>query len=531
MGERRYVELPEWDLEADVVVVGYGGAGATVAITAHDEGARVLVLEKQPPDELDADGSIVRVRHHPNSRMSGALHFTATSVDDLYAYQKAMNALYGVDDVPDDMLRVWAEEVVANTEWIRAMKGSERFYTIPTGQLAATSAALRPEFTELPGAGSTLHLHNNQAGWGWFDFLSGNVRERGIEVRYGTRVRELVQDPATKEVLGVTAERDGEPIAVKARRAVVLTTGGFEFDMELQASYLRVWPFRFYGNPHNTGDGIRMAQKAGAALWHMNNVSARVTGWWPDSTFAFTIMPWLRGSAGAFRKRDGTSFPSYESSHSFVIVDRRGKRFAKEIYRIHTFYWEVVKFDTERQEFPRIPCHMIFDEKTRRAGPIAILASGASGPAQLYEWSEDNSAEIERGWIRKGDTIGELAQRIGVPADNLEATVARWNESCRKHWDADFGRPAFSLEPLDTPPFYECIQWPGGPNTQGGPKRNKHAQVLDPDDRPIPRLYSSGELGSIYGSFYEGGGNTAECMAFGRIAGRNAAGERPWDSP
>lgn len=92
----------------------------------------------------------------------------------------------------------------------------------------------------------------------------------------------------------------------------------------------------------------------------------------------------------------------------------------------------------------------------------------------------------------------------------------------------EFGREPNTLVPIDTPPYYECVQWPGGPNTQGGPKRNKDAQIVDPDDQPIPRLYSAGEMGSIYGFLYEGGGNTAECMAFGRIAGRNAAKEKPW---
>jgi succinate dehydrogenase/fumarate reductase flavoprotein subunit len=298
--------------------------------------------------------------------------------------------------------------------------------------------------------------------------------------------------------------------------------------MEMQASYLRVWPFRFYGNPGNTGDGVNMVLKAGAALWHMNNISGRVTGWWPDYPIAFTIRTIRpKGRLHNYIDRNGKEIPQFPSSFSFIMVDKYGNRFTNEIYKTHTFYWETVCFDTEKAEFPRIPCHFIFDEKTRKEGPVAMQI-GCPGPIKLYEWSLDNSKEIERGWIRKGNTIRELAEKIGVPADNLEKTVAKYNRYCKECHDPEFKRRQKTLIPLDTPPFYEVIQWPGGPNTQGGAKRNKNAQVVDPDDKPIPRLYSAGEFGSIYGFLYEGGGNTAECIAFGRISGMNAAAEKPW---
>ncbi len=213
---------------------------------------------------------------------------------------------------------------------------------------------------------------------------------------------------------------------------------------------------------------------------------------------------------------------------SFIIVDKHGKRFANDYYKVHAFHWEVSRFDTETDEFPMIPSHFIFDEKRRLGGPVAVFA-GAPGPAHLYHWSYDNSKEIEKGWIRKGNTLRELAEKIGVPPDNLEDTVKKYNQYCRDKHDPEFNRHPKRMEPIDTPPYYEVIQWPGGPNTQGGPKRNKNAQIVNPDDKPIPRLYSAGELGSIYNFLYEGGGNTAECMAFGRIAGRNAAAEKPWD--
>jgi predicted oxidoreductase len=135
---------------------------------------------------------------------------------------------------------------------------------------------------------------------------------------------------------------------------------------------------------------------------------------------------------------------------------------------------------------------------------------------------------VERGWIIKGNTVNELADRAGLDPASLAETVHRYNESCRQGKDVQFGRQPSTLVPLDTGPYYAVKLWPGGPNTQGGPQRNSRAQIVRSDGKPVPRLYSAGELGSIYGMLYPaGGGNLAECFAFGRIAGENASQEDP----
>lgn len=517
-------QLPHWDLATDVIVIGFGGAGAVAAITACDAGAEVMILEKQPPDRLDGNGREIDIRHTPNSRMSAALIYCPANAEDAYRYQKAMNRLYGTDDVPDEMVRVWAESVVENHDWLRALSGGGIFELADAGGGTTAGRFGGPEFPELPGAGATRRIHNPQAGWGWFGCLARNVRERSIEIIHNSPVKELVQHPATKEILGVSAQIEGRTVAIRAHRAVVMTPGGFEFNAAMKASYLRIWPFHFYGNPGNTGDGINMALKAGADLWHMNNVVGRATAWWPDAPHAFTVYPWNRSYAGGTHYRDGAKMAQYGPSYSFIFVDRDGRRFAQEIYKPHIFYWQLLHFDPLRGIFPRVPFHMVFDEKTRCEGPLGGT-TGATGPINLYDWSADNSAEIEKGWIRRAASLRELADIIEVPAAQLKASIARWNRFCRRGADEDFGRAAESLVPIDTPPFYELIQWPGGPNTLGGAKRNARAQVIDPDGCPIPRLYSAGEFGSMFGFMYEGGSNTAECIVFGRIAGANAAGE------
>ena len=106
----------------------------------------------------------------------------------------------------------------------------------------------------------------------------------------------------------------------------------------------------------------------------------------------------------------------------------------------------------------------------------------------------------------------------------LAKSVATFNANARQHEDPEFGRRV--LAPLEKGPFYATEVWPCGPNTQGGPKFDSHGRVLDVCGNPIPRLYKAGELGSIYGQRYpSGGGNLAEILAFGRIAGQNAAKE------
>ena len=133
-----------------------------------------------------------------------------------------------------------------------------------------------------------------------------------------------------------------------------------------------------------------------------------------------------------------------------------------------------------------------------------------------------------RGAAMMGFGLATSERHIYDPAV-LEGTVSRWNAGCEAGKDAEFGR-TLMLTPLARGPFYAVELWPSMLNTQGGPRRNEKAEIVRPDGTPIPRLYSAGELGSIYSYLYQGTGNLGECLAFGRIAGRNAAGLGAWVS-
>ena len=279
-------------------------------------------------------------------------------------------------------------------------------------------------------------------------------------------------------------------------------------------NYLRPYPMKFCGWKYSTDDGIVMAQKVGAKLWHMNQICGH---------FCLDVPEYASGYA-CF----GGNPPAW------IFVDKYGKRFANEDNRMSHNYWtHYAEMDWENLGFLRVPSYMIFDETRRAAGPIA--ASFTSWlPVEMggnVPWSSDNLAEIDKGWIRKGNTVEELAASIGgyMNPTILRQTLDTWNTGCKNGVDADFGRSANTSNPLATPPYYAVTLLPGQSNTLGGPERNEKCQVLDHNNNPIPRLYEAGDLGGIFGNYGAGGGNIGVLvMAHGRIAGRNAAALEPW---
>ena len=174
--------------------------------------------------------------------------------------------------------------------------------------------------------------------------------------------------------------------------------------------------------------------------------------------------------------------------------------------------------------FENFALFLIFDEEGRKLGPIGIPIVND----ERYEasWSADNLAEIERGWVKKGNSLEDGAAQIDVNPKILRATVERWNELCREGRDEDHKRPPKTMMPIVQPPFYVVEAWPTVNNTQGGPELDVEQRVLDPMKRPIPRLYVAGEISSIYGHLYLEAGNITECFVAGKIAGQNAAREQ-----
>jgi hypothetical protein len=254
-----------------------------------------------------------------------------------------------------------------------------------------------------------------------------------------------------------------------------------------------------------------MAAEVGADLWHMNNISGPLMSF---KVPEIAIAQWLNlphGKSYLFVAGDGARFTM--EGDPCVTGDMHGK------VKRHGMWMQ--------QPMP-MPIHMVFDQTYLKSGHIGrARADWDVSHGNLYNWSDDNLREVQKGWIKTADTLRDLAALIDVPPDTLEATVQRFNAAAIAGQDVDWGRAADTLAALDSPPFFAMALTPALVNTQGGPRRNKDAQVMGVDGEPIGRLYSAGELGSIYSFLYQGGGNIGECFAFGRIAGEEAASKSP----
>lgn len=477
----------------DVAVLGFGNAGAVAAVTAHDAGAHVVVLEKQPAHN-----------HRPNSRYAAGFFLVPTDVDGASRYLAALYAVNG-EQVSPDLIRTWAEETAANPRWLTDHGGT---YTV---------LDLHGEHDTLPGHESVA-VYKAQStvdylGCPLHGFLRTLAIDRGIEIRYDTPATTLLTGP-DGAVVGVrTAERD-----IRVRRGVVLAVGGFEGDEDLKRQFLPVTPAHFYGSQDNTGDGIRMAMDVGADLWHMNTWPGHFVARFPDSGYG--------GGTGIDLWGSGHFGPGADNPGA-IFVDGAARRFLAEPGRQHAAVLELLAMDTRALTRPRIPTWWIFDDARLRRAALVPTYSGPAGPVGDHPWSADNLTELERGWIRCGTTIRDLAAVCDLPPDALCATVERYNDQCARGRDDDFGRDPATLTPLRGPRYYAVPLWPGGSHTVGGPRRDEHARVVAARGGVVANLYSAGELGSVHGLLYPAGGaSLAECMAFGRIAGTAVAANR-----
>ena len=490
-----------FDAQADLVVVGYGGAGAAAAITAADRGARVLVVEKQPED------------HHTPSSQAAPIVMAVNDVERATDY---------LDRCADGMVaraisHAWATQACRLVEWLSSLgldlvrldRGAQHPMFPGSDALQIYAATARGQgqkvnprqgqvFTQVPAASETpLAL---------FPALKAAIAERNrVRVWWDSPAQRLIQDES-RRVVGVEVETPSGAKRIKAEKGVVLACGGFEYDERLKLNYLKAYPVHFYANPDNTGDGVRMAQAVGADLWHMNQMIGR--------------------GIGHFELEDGRAFNAnvFLPPGGYVITDKYGGRFANEFDQVriieHTFYFQLIQFEPRTRDYPRIPCYWFFDDQRMQAGP---LVPNAGADKSLHTWSRDNGDELERGWIKRGSSIREAAALAGVldPAA-AEASVAEYNDACHRGEDR-FGRPADSLVSLDQPPYYCVPLYPGGSNTCGGPRRNEHGEIVDPFDNVIPGLFGAGELGEPFGLLYpSSGSNISEALCFGQIVANRA---------
>lgn len=472
----------DWDAEYDVVVIGIGFAGQMSAVTAAEEGARVLVVEKCAPK---ASGG--------NSRfaMQVMLNFDAERTDDAFSYLQTIRGMY--DTPGDDILRAYVDGCVENPTWFEAHGGNVVPYITAVG-----------EFKNLVGWDLMEYWSLNGSCWdgALYNFMQDLVDTNdAIDVWYEAPAKHLIQDPETKIVHGVQVEVDGQPYNVRAKNGVVLCAGGFEGNIQMVQDYLQM-PYAYpKGGQFNTGDGIYLSTEVGAQLWHMSNTSG------PD----LNCINLDTGRVAGFVFSGHSSVIGHDNNfccdNSAIIVGADGTRFHDEgTLPGHGFiHYHGTLIHTPLS----LPAYCVFDE--------AALARPAY---PVWEWDE----RIEAGAVVKANTIDELTEALGLPEGSLAATIEKYNGYCVAGEDPEFARKAEYLVPLATEgPYYAFEVKPAFTNTQGGPRRDVNGNVVDTEGNPIPHFYSAGECGSIWADVYQGASNIGECLIFGRISGKNAA--------
>ena len=508
-----------WNDAFDVVVVGYGYAGAIAAIEACDAGCKVLLIEKMPyPGGISiCSGGNVRI---------------ADDAELAFAYLKATSA----DTTPDDVLHALAvgmAEVPAYFKRLavaanatvdgRHSPGNYPFTGVDIdifGYISIDTVANLDVADVYPNVSSYLPP-DRAAGARLFKVLEDNIALRDIVIRLGTPAKRLITD-ASGAVCGITVETKNGTRNIKTNHAVILACGGFEADSEMQRQYWQekpVLPVAFSGN---TGDGIRMAQAAGADLWHMWHYHGTYGVKHPDPDYPYGVrvkrLPdWVPGRGA----REGVKVP-------WIIVDRNGRRYMNEYqpYTQDTSARPMALFETLTQSYPRIPSLMVFDDNAR--GTYPLCAPTFNDPNLAFDYSPEALQELEDRIVRKVETFDDLVAALDVEADVLRESLDRWNVFCDADRDSDHGRPPSSMMKIEKAPFYYAEVWPLCQNTHGGPVHNVHQQVINGFGDTIPRLYAAGELGGVFGHLYLAGGNLAECFVGGWIAGRHAAGLEPW---
>ena len=451
----------------DVVVVGAGMAGNAAALSAAEAGASVCLLEKGSEfggSSVLSGGALV----FAGTDMQGALGIE----DSVERLRQDLAAFSGGKSDPE-VVEAFLDHQLATFNWLRergaeftltppAMAGSiNRMHAAPHGQVAR---ALHARVLEHPN----IHYRSNAA------------------------ARRLVRSDGGR-VDGVLVRINGVEAAVKARRGVVLASGGFMRNRALLETFAPQWVGAVkMGGQHNTGDGLLMACALGAGL---------------------ADMAYIEASLGASLKRypDLTEQPGEEVSLLFpmtrgaIIVNLEGRRFANEALN-----YKALGAQGARQT--RGVVFQIFDRKVmERSAPTA-------GPS-------DYKGARAKGLLHQADTVGALAQSLGLDAAAMQATVERYNGHVANGRDADFGRPiadygATGSAAIDSAPFYAFPCGAALTSTYCGLRVDRRLRVRDVFGEVIPGLYAGGEIiGGFHGAAYMSGTALAKAAVHGRAAG------------
>lgn len=482
----------------DIVVLGYGSAGANAALQAAHVGARVLIIEKA---ERGGGNSFVS-----SANMTVPTDFDKKDKEDGKHFARYLEQV-SQGTTPPAVIDAFVEGEYEMFEWIRRLGGEfeeNKFERIWTYYIPALTF---PKLEKAQGLDLRIyHVKQTErcpaptAGrrvWELLDsHLTGHPK---VAIRPSTNVQSIDKDWTTNTITGITLD-NGQSITASA---VIMACGGFENNLDLKRDLLGPRKIGLLGSPNNMGDGMRLARKVGAELWH-HSAEASVLGFLPPG--------------------DECGFALALRDPGFIFVNRNGKRFMNEAkLESHRGHSDTAAVDPESGTFANDPMWLIMDHRNMQRNESLVLEIFSQKVViDGYQWSSHSKEELKKEWIRKVDSLEELARILNIEHDALSATISDYNSANDKGRPDPFNRPPESMSPIH-PPFYAMQLTPLLYNTQGGPQRNERAEILNPDGGIIKGLYGAGECGSVWGHAYQSSTNFAETIVFGRIAGREAA--------
>jgi fumarate reductase flavoprotein subunit len=454
-------------VDYDLIVLGGGGAGLAAAVEAASAGRSTLLLEAA--DELGGSTRLSAGVFYATETSVQRAAGLVDSVERTYRYYMALNQWM----LEPGLVMRYCTESGPTLEWLIEL-GVE----FPASGLYRSGVDDTARGHQCSGGGTAL-----------VRVLAERARERGVEIRCGVRVRELLQEDGT-----VTGVRVGD--AAITATAVVLATGGFGANPELLARYYPPalshgprWT-NYFGSPTSRGDAITMTRALSA------DIAGAGTG----------MLNWTAG----FSDEPADFCPSW-----IVFVNLDGRRFMAE-NAAYAVAGDLIQAQRESR------CYAILDEAAR-AGSSAVNARREQLGVGEYTWDAATIlAKCEQGLVLRADTLAELAERAGIAPEPLQNTVHQYNLDVRAGADPKF-RKAGELREIAHGPFYAVeIRASTFGNTFPGLRIDDDARVYTTAGTVVPGLYAAGEAaGGVLGTRYVGGGNAVgNAVIFGRIAGR-----------
>ena len=501
------------EIETEVLVVGCGTGGWIAAMTAAEEGAKVLAIEKrETPTKIKEDIGCINSR----LQLESFEQFPEFKIDKIEALQEIVR--YASGYVDSDLVKVWIDNSGETVDWLTDfLEGTGHWYMSLEGGVGNLE---HPERDKAFATGHSPHAVEGKP-----DDVTLNtdmqafVEERGGEIRCNTCLVKLDQDNSGK-VVGVIAQdmEDQHYIRIKASKGVIMATGGYATNTDMMLA-LQPMTMKMKANvPMGStcdGSGIKAMLWAGGEMdpCHASMMFNRCSVL-PDETAGY--------------KTNGKWY--WFGEQPFLKVNLNGKRFCNESgpyeFMLHSMYMQpqhtyIDVFDANNkqycEQFDEVGCCRLFPFNN---GAI----SNRSYDVCWKDMTEGENSHLEMGYLQKADTLEELAEKLNIPADEFVKTVERYNELCSKGVDEDYGKGAHRMTPVDTAPFYGIRTCAWHLTTLDGVRVNTDMQVIREDGTPIEGLWATGDCtGGFFANNYPNLFTGLACgrtMTFGRRAAK-----------